>query len=162
MGTPGAAPRTTKLRRRGSTIDLQALKAELLADPDIAISNNLESFERKFIMQQGELATEMRRIIHHQGDLVISAVTAGPHDRIIDPVSNIHMYIVLPVLNAHCFGLRTCAISGRRWCVSYRNALWTSVPHSLYSAVAGERQSAAHGPRASRLLPGETRQASEE
>ena len=115
MGTPGAAPRTTKLRRRGSTIDLQALKAELLADPDIAISNNLESFERKFIMQQGELAAEMRRIIHHQGDLIISAVTAGPHDRIIDPVSNIHMYIVLPFSNVHCFGLRTCAISGRRW-----------------------------------------------
>ncbi|PIL29997.1 hypothetical protein GSI_07908 [Ganoderma sinense ZZ0214-1] len=74
-----------KLRRRESTVDFQALKAELLNDPDIAIANNLESFERKFMMQQTELAAEMRRIIHHQGDLIISAVTAGPHDRIIDP-----------------------------------------------------------------------------
>ncbi|KAI1785559.1 hypothetical protein LXA43DRAFT_1115141, partial [Ganoderma leucocontextum] len=90
ISTSGSTPSTTsrgraKLRRRESTIDFQALKAELLDDPDIAIANNFESFERKFMMQQRELAAEMRRIIHHQGDLVISAVTAGPHDRIIDP-----------------------------------------------------------------------------
>ncbi|KAM5542294.1 hypothetical protein V8D89_004167 [Ganoderma adspersum] len=79
-----------KIPRRESTVDFQALKAELLNDPDIAIANNLESFERKFMMQQRDLAAEMRRIIHHQGDRIIGAVTAGPHDRIIDPdLSNI-------------------------------------------------------------------------
>ena len=78
-----------KIPRRESTIDFQALKAELLNDPDIAVANNLESFERKFMMQQRDLAAEMRRIIHHQGDRIIGAVTAGPHDRIIDPVSSV-------------------------------------------------------------------------
>ena len=69
-------------------MDLRAAQAELLDDPEIAVANNYETFERKFRMQQSELANEMRRIIHHQGDRVISAVTAGPHDRIIDPASD--------------------------------------------------------------------------
>ena len=77
-----------KVLRRESTMDLRAAQADLLDDPEIAIANNYETFERKFRMQQSELANEMRRIIHHQGDRVISAVTAGPHDRIIDPVSD--------------------------------------------------------------------------
>ena len=51
-----------------------------------AIKKNLEVFELKFKMQQRELAEEMRRMVHHEGDRVIEAVTAGPHDRIIDPV----------------------------------------------------------------------------
>ncbi|TBU41129.1 hypothetical protein BD309DRAFT_868889 [Dichomitus squalens] len=80
----------TKTLRRESTMDFQAARADLLDDPEIAIANNYETFERKFRMQQSQLADEMRRIIHHQGDRVISAVTAGPHDRIIDPdLSNI-------------------------------------------------------------------------
>ena len=83
---PMLATPTVKAPRR-STMDFHALRADARDDPDIAIANNMETFERKFRMQQRELADEMRRIIHHQGDLVINAVTAGPHDRIIDPVS---------------------------------------------------------------------------
>jgi hypothetical protein len=30
---------------------------------------------------------EMSRVVERQGDRIISAVTAGPHDKIIDPVS---------------------------------------------------------------------------
>ena len=66
--------------------DLAVVKQELFDSPELAIKKNLEVFERKFKMQQRELAEEMRRMVHHEGDRVIEAVTAGPHDRIIDPV----------------------------------------------------------------------------
>ena len=66
--------------------DLAVVKQELFDSPELAIKKNLEAFERKFKMQQRELAEEMRRMVHHEGDRVIEAVTSGPHDRIIDPV----------------------------------------------------------------------------
>ena len=66
--------------------DLAVVKQELFDSPELAIKKNLEVFEQKFKMQQRELAEEMRRMVHHEGDRVIEAVTAGPHDRIIDPV----------------------------------------------------------------------------
>ena len=109
---PAVATPTAKIPRRESTTDLHALRADVLDDPDIAIANNMETFERKFRMQQSELANEMRRIIYHQGDLVISAVTAGPHDRIIDPVSAISYSKVDAVL---IFKHRICATFGRTW-----------------------------------------------
>ncbi|PIL33864.1 hypothetical protein GSI_03570 [Ganoderma sinense ZZ0214-1] len=67
--------------------ELAVVKQELFdtGSPELAIRKNLELFERKFKMQQRELAEEMRRMVHHEGDRVIEAVTSGPHDRIIDP-----------------------------------------------------------------------------
>ncbi|TBU55048.1 hypothetical protein BD310DRAFT_934540 [Dichomitus squalens] len=65
--------------------DLAVVKQELFDSPELAIKKNLEVFERKFKMQQRELAEEMRRMVHHEGDRVIEAITSGPHDRIIDP-----------------------------------------------------------------------------
>ncbi|KAI1783149.1 hypothetical protein LXA43DRAFT_904186 [Ganoderma leucocontextum] len=65
--------------------ELAVVKQELFDSPELAIKKNLEVFERKFKMQQRELAEEMRRMVHHEGDRVIEAVTSGPHDRIIDP-----------------------------------------------------------------------------
>lgn len=38
-------------------------------------------------MQQRELTEEVRQILHHHGDLVVKAVTDGPHEKIVDPVS---------------------------------------------------------------------------
>ena len=66
--------------------ELSVVKRDLFENPQNAIEKNLEVFERKFKMQQRELAEEMRRMVHHECDRVIEAVTAGPHDRIIDPV----------------------------------------------------------------------------
>ncbi|KAI0633741.1 hypothetical protein C8Q77DRAFT_1157905 [Trametes polyzona] len=65
--------------------NLEVLKRELFEAPELAIKNNFEVFERKFKMQQRELSEEMRRVVHHEGDRVIEAVTSGAHDRIIDP-----------------------------------------------------------------------------
>ncbi|RPD59323.1 hypothetical protein L226DRAFT_548402 [Lentinus tigrinus ALCF2SS1-7] len=80
-----AATPTVKSPRRQTTLDYQAFRAHMLDDPDIAIANNMETFERKFKIQQVDLAEEIRGFIHHHGDLVIKAVTAGPHDRIVHP-----------------------------------------------------------------------------
>ncbi|KAI0708178.1 hypothetical protein C8T65DRAFT_211601 [Cerioporus squamosus] len=65
--------------------DLTIVKEELFDSPELAIRKNLDIFERKFKMQQRELTEEVKRVIHHEGDRVIEAVTSGPHERIIDP-----------------------------------------------------------------------------
>ncbi|TFK80520.1 hypothetical protein K466DRAFT_558955 [Polyporus arcularius HHB13444] len=65
--------------------ELQLLKAELNQNPLVAIRNNLESFERKFLILQRELIDEMRKFVVREGDRVISTVLSGPHDRINDP-----------------------------------------------------------------------------
>ncbi|KAI8975832.1 hypothetical protein BD414DRAFT_497057 [Trametes punicea] len=75
----------TKASVRPETIDTKDLVRELAESPEVAMKNNFEVFERKFKMQQRELAEEMSRMVHHEGDRVIEAVTSGPHDRIIDP-----------------------------------------------------------------------------
>ncbi|KAI0716121.1 hypothetical protein C8T65DRAFT_707355 [Cerioporus squamosus] len=81
----GAATPTVRSPRRQSTFDFQAFRANMLDDPDIAVANNFETFERKFRIQQVDLAQEIREFMHHHGDLVVKAVTAGPHDRIVHP-----------------------------------------------------------------------------
>ncbi|KAI0766852.1 hypothetical protein BD413DRAFT_141493 [Trametes elegans] len=72
-------------KTHGGAEELDALKMELFESPELAIKKNLDVFERKFKMQQRELAEEMGRMVHHEGDRVIKAVTSGSHDRIIDP-----------------------------------------------------------------------------
>ncbi|RPD54176.1 hypothetical protein L227DRAFT_580748 [Lentinus tigrinus ALCF2SS1-6] len=69
----------------GGGDDLSIVKEELFDSPELAIRKNLDIFERKFKMQQRELTEEVKRVIHHEGDRVIEAVTSGPHERIIDP-----------------------------------------------------------------------------
>ena len=71
--------------------ELSIVKEELFDSPELAIRKNLEVFERKFVMQQRELAEEVKRMVHHEGDRVIQAFTSGPHERIIDPVSASHL-----------------------------------------------------------------------
>ncbi|RDX49204.1 hypothetical protein OH76DRAFT_1351074 [Lentinus brumalis] len=68
-----------------SRSQLQLLKTELAEAPVAAIRSNFESFERKFEILQQEMIDEMRKIVVHEGDRVISTVLSGPHDRIIDP-----------------------------------------------------------------------------
>ncbi|KAI0767714.1 hypothetical protein C8Q74DRAFT_1203793 [Fomes fomentarius] len=69
----------------GERDELSIVKEDLFDSPELAIRKNLEVFERKFKMQQRELAEEVRRMVHHEGDRVIEAFTSGPHERIIDP-----------------------------------------------------------------------------
>ncbi len=66
--------------------DLAAVKQELFDSPELAIKKNLEVFERKFDLQHKALMDNLGRMVHREGDRVIDAVAAGPHDRILDPV----------------------------------------------------------------------------
>lgn len=93
--------------------ELAVVKQELFDSPELAIKKNLELFERKFKMQQRELAEEMRRMVHHEGDRVIEAITSGPHDRIIDPVSPI--YTLYTSASVDGFILRISTRYGRKW-----------------------------------------------
>ncbi|KAJ7165011.1 hypothetical protein C8R46DRAFT_1277063 [Mycena filopes] len=75
--------------------DIMDLKNELRTDPDSAMEQNMVVFSRKFEVQSRQLVDEMRRVVEHQGDRIIDAVTGGkyhfllgPHERIIDP--NVH------------------------------------------------------------------------
>ncbi|RPD53442.1 hypothetical protein L226DRAFT_516920 [Lentinus tigrinus ALCF2SS1-7] len=73
-------PRTAAL-----AAELRELKQELADTPAAAMRKNLKIFERRFQMQQREILEEMRKVVIHEGDRVISSVLAGPHERIIDP-----------------------------------------------------------------------------
>ena len=73
--------------RHGETNDFGTIKQELYESAERAIQDNLDTFERKYKMQQRELAAELSRVMEHTGDRIIKAVTSGPHDRIKDPVS---------------------------------------------------------------------------
>jgi len=62
------------------------LKREIESPPDEAIAKNFEYFNGKFDLQKRQIEEAMERIVTREGDRVISAVAAGPHDRIIDRV----------------------------------------------------------------------------
>ena len=67
-------------------VDLVAVRQELLDSPEIAIKKNWEVFERKYDLQYKALMDNIGKMVHREGDRVIEAFTAGPHDRILDPV----------------------------------------------------------------------------
>ena len=62
------------------------LQHEINCDPSEAIEKNTEFFDRKFDVQRREIKEDIARALNREGDRIISAVTAGPHDRIVDPV----------------------------------------------------------------------------
>nr|GAT44916.1 predicted protein [Mycena chlorophos] len=76
-----------KLAGKSGT-QLSDLKNELEVDPDAAIDANMEKFSRKLAVQQRQIVEELSHAIEREGDRIIGAILAGPHDRIIDP--NVH------------------------------------------------------------------------
>ncbi|KAJ7126323.1 hypothetical protein C8R44DRAFT_980121 [Mycena epipterygia] len=66
------------------SLGLDDLKEDLHTDPDAAIEQNMAKFTRKFEVQKRQIIDELSRVVEHTGDRVISAVTAGPHDKIVD------------------------------------------------------------------------------
>ena len=73
-------------RRDVATVGIEDLKLEIREDIEIAVERNAETFSRKYEMQRKLIIDELSRVVHREGDRIIDAVTAGPHDRIIDPV----------------------------------------------------------------------------
>ncbi|KAJ7757035.1 hypothetical protein B0H16DRAFT_1721499 [Mycena metata] len=85
-------PQGTAAAHGGKTTrpsDWQDLKDDLHTDPDVAIEQNMTVFTRKFEIQKRQIIDELSRVVERQGDRIISAVNAGPHDKIIDP--NVHI-----------------------------------------------------------------------
>jgi len=70
----------------GRPFDVVELQHEIKGDPDEAIQKNAEFFSRKFDIQRRQIVEDIARAVNREGDRIISAVTAGPHDRIVDPV----------------------------------------------------------------------------
>lgn len=79
QGVKGSASTGSK------TSGLDDLREELNRDPDAAMEKNATIFSRKLEVQTRQIIDELSKVVERQGDRVISAITAGPHDRIIDP-----------------------------------------------------------------------------
>lgn len=73
--------------RHGSNrFDLAEIQHEIRDDPTGSIEKNAEFFNRKFDMQRRQIEEDVARAVRREGDRIITAVMAGPHDRIVDPV----------------------------------------------------------------------------
>ncbi|KAJ7216565.1 hypothetical protein GGX14DRAFT_696336 [Mycena pura] len=82
------APQRASATHGGKSVkpmDLDDLKDDLNTDPDTAMKESMTVFTRKFEVRQRQITDEVKRIVEREGDRVIGAVTAGPHDKIIDP-----------------------------------------------------------------------------
>ena len=96
---PGLNFTTTPVAARGgpkvgSKSDFDDLKDDLRTDPDEAIAKNLDTFSRKFEIQKRQITEELSKVMRREGDRIISAVTSGPHDKIIDPVCYVSTRVV--------------------------------------------------------------------
>ncbi|KAF8579017.1 hypothetical protein K439DRAFT_1620875 [Ramaria rubella] len=60
---------------------LGELKQDLSEDITVAVRRNAEIFNAKFDMQQRQIKEDMKQ----ESDRVIQALTAGPHDQLLDP-----------------------------------------------------------------------------
>ena len=70
----------------GHPFDFVQLQHEIKGDPNEAIKKNAELFNRKFDIQRRQIVEDIARGVDRKGDRIISAVTASPRDRIVDPV----------------------------------------------------------------------------
>lgn len=70
----------------GCPFDFVQLRREIKGDPDEAIEKNAQFFDCKFNILRRQIVEDISRAVNREGDRIIAAVTAGPHDRIVDPV----------------------------------------------------------------------------
>ena len=76
------------MERRKSTkkFGLSEIQHEIRDDPTVAIVKNAKFFNRKFDIQRRQIQEDVEHALSREGDRIISAVTTGPHKRIVDPV----------------------------------------------------------------------------
>jgi hypothetical protein len=78
--------------RRSQNLDYKAfyiLRKDLREDVQEALQKNMAVFERKLDVQKKQIIQSIEGVVQREGDRIITAVTSGPHNRIIDPVSYI-------------------------------------------------------------------------
>jgi hypothetical protein len=66
--------------------DWKELKRELEEKPEVAIKKNSKLFKRKFEIQKKQVQEEVSKTVQREGDRIISALNAGPHEKLVDPV----------------------------------------------------------------------------
>ena len=81
-----SAPAGMDKYRPAKKFDLAEIQHEIRGDPTEAIEKNAEFFNRKFDIQRRQIQEDIERAVGREGDRIISAVTAGPHERVVDPV----------------------------------------------------------------------------
>lgn len=65
---------------------MEDLRKEIEMDQNQAIKKNLESFQRKFDVQQKQFREEIEQVVRKVGDNIIRSVAAGSYSRILDEV----------------------------------------------------------------------------
>jgi len=81
-----SVPAGVERHRPTKKFDLAEIQHEIRDDPAVAIGKNAEFFDRKFGIQRRQIQEDIERAVTREGDRIISAVTAGPYERIVDPV----------------------------------------------------------------------------
>ncbi|KAF8529742.1 hypothetical protein BU17DRAFT_36449, partial [Hysterangium stoloniferum] len=76
---------STGPQKTSNKSNMEELLEDLHTNPDEAMEKNEKVFERKFKIQQRQITEELTRVVGREGDRIISAITSGPHDRLIDP-----------------------------------------------------------------------------
>ena len=84
--------------RLDKKFDLAEIQHEIRDDPTVAIEKNAEFFDRKFDIQARQIKEDVERAVRREGDRIISAVTAGPHERILDPVCMFNWILKNPLI----------------------------------------------------------------
>lgn len=66
--------------------DIKELRREVDEKPEAAIKKNSSLFSRKFEIQKKQVQEAVSEAVQREGDRIISALNAGPHERLLDPV----------------------------------------------------------------------------
>lgn len=89
-----SVPSARERHRSNKKFELAEIQHEIREGPAAAIERNAEFFNRKFDIQRRQIQEDINRAVSREGDRIISAVTAGPHERILDPV---RLYLGSPI-----------------------------------------------------------------
>lgn len=81
-----SVPAGMERHKPAKKFDLAEIQHEIRENPAVAIGKNTEFFNRKFDIQRRQIQEDIERAVSREGDRIISAVTAGPYERILDQV----------------------------------------------------------------------------
>lgn len=109
-GGKSGVPSAAITKPKATVID--ELKEEL-QEPDAALAKNIVSFSRKFDEQQRQITEELTKVISREGDRVISAITSGPHDRILGsyPICSSFLLYVMHLLDPDVYNVWRDSVS---------------------------------------------------
>ena len=88
--TPSAdGHRAPRAKTKEAKANLDDLKNDIFEDPSAAVEKNRDVFFRKFEVQKNQIIEELKRVVERESDRVIKEVIGGPHERILDRVSDL-------------------------------------------------------------------------